>query len=294
LLEGVPFERELASLRSRYEQTKFENLFRTTKINVYQQYQQSRPPPLPQTQSMPQMLPNQMHQMLPMQLMQQNGIPNGIPNGFPNGHPHSQISTPIQQAQQLGFPLPYQASMQSAMQRTPSASTNNSAMNPMATSWATKAVSAPPAHVASPPPTPQPLDSVANIPRNKYGQRIDPPIQYDKAEVKRVQKIKMCNVHFLRSDCPYGDKCTHDHFYKPNKNEIATLRYVARQTPCYYGTSCEDVKCIYGHRSVLSALCATEIPANHHGIDVPPAPKEAKIATLEITAGSTRTCMGST
>lgn len=230
-------------MRSRYEQARFENLFRTTKINIYQQQYQPRPPSHPPTQSMPQMLTHQMHQLLPMQMMQKNGIQTGLPNGIPNGHPHPHVSTPVQ-----GYQLPYLASVQSPMQRTPSASTNNNAMNPMAISWATKAVSAPPAQVASPPPTPQPQDNGNKIPRNKYGQRIDPAISCDKAEVKRVQKIKMCNVHFLRSDCPYGEKCTHDHFYKPNKNEIATLRYVARQTPCFFSTLCEDSKCIYGHR----------------------------------------------
>ena len=122
-------------------------------------------------------------------------------------------------------------------------------MNPVAASWATKAVSAPPAQYGSPPPTPQPTPSNTNtVPRNKYGQRIDPSVSYDKSEVKRVQKIHMCNVHFLRNDCPYGDDCTHSHSYKPNKNELLTLRCVARQTPCHFGTACDDIKCIYGHR----------------------------------------------
>ena len=122
-------------------------------------------------------------------------------------------------------------------------------MNPMAPSWAT--IGAPRAQVASPPLTPQPIRSAAStIPRNKFGQRVDAVMQYDKSEMKRVQKIKMCNVHFLRQDCPYGDDCEHDHFYKPNKNELLTLRYVARQTPCRFGTGCDDIRCIYGHRLV--------------------------------------------
>ena len=255
LLEGVPFERELAVLKARLSTTKFENLFRTTKINIYQsqlQYQQpqpNRPPPISQNQSMPHILPTQMQTVQamplthsPIQPVQQNGVHNGIPNGIENQH----ISSLPPQPPQIAYQSPYPP----GLMRTPSQSTNNSAMNPMATSWATKAVSAPPAQVASPPATPQPVPSdIANkIPRNKYGQRIDPVLQYDKSEVKRVQKIHMCNVHFLRQDCPYGDDCSHDHRYKPNKNEILTLRYVARQTPCHFGTACDDIKCIYGHR----------------------------------------------
>lgn len=65
--------------------------------------------------------------------------------------------------------------------------------------------------------------------------------------MKRVKKIKMCNVHFLRNECPY-DPCTHDHDYRPNSNELQTLRYVSRLTPCKFGTACDDPKCIYGHR----------------------------------------------
>ena len=195
LLEGVPFEKELAGLKSQYKTTKIESLFRSAKINVYQQ-------------------------------------------------PYYQ-----QQASPQALPVPYQSPYQPGAIRTPSASTTNSSMNPMASSWASTAISTP-AHVASPPPTPKPATSkTANeIPRNRYGQRVDPYMEYDKNEVKRVQKIHMCNVHYLRHDCPYGDDCTHDHFYSPNKNELKTLKYVGRMTPCRFGTDCDDTKCIYGHR----------------------------------------------
>ncbi|SLM38344.1 Zinc finger, CCCH-type [Lasallia pustulata] len=195
LLEGVPFEKELAGLKSQYKSAKIESLFRSTKINVYQQpyYQQ---PTAPQA-----------------------------------------------------LPAPYQSPYQPGAARTPSASTTSSSMNPMASSWASTAISTPP-HVTSPPPTPKPTASKTTneIPRNRYGQRVDPYMEYDKNEVKRVQKIHMCNVHYLRHDCPYGDECTHDHFYSPNKNELKTLKYVARMTPCRFGTDCDDAKCIYGHR----------------------------------------------
>jgi len=120
-------------------------------------------------------------------------------------------------------------------------------LNPSAPTWASTAMAAP-MQVASPPPTPQPtLKAAKEVPRNRHGQRIDPVVQYDPQEVKRIKKMKMCNVHFLRNDCPY-DPCTHDHHYKPNRNELATLRYVSRMTPCKFGSECDDLKCIYGHR----------------------------------------------
>ncbi|KAL1646115.1 hypothetical protein SLS58_003535 [Diplodia intermedia] len=88
-----------------------------------------------------------------------------------------------------------------------------------------------------------------NIPRNRKGQRIDPPTKnYDKEETNRVKRIKMCNVHFLRHECPFGNNCTHVHDYTPTKSELDTLKLVARMAPCIHGTGCDDPKCIYGHR----------------------------------------------
>lgn len=182
-------------LKSKYETTKFEGLFRTTKINVYQQYAPHVTPQL----------------------------------------------TPALQPQ-------YQSPYQPVMSRIPSTTSSASSMNPMATSWASTAVSNT-ARMVSPPPTPQPTPaSMQQIPRNRHGQRIDPVVKYDANEVERVKKLKMCNVHFLRHDCLFGDDCTHDHLYKPNRNEVQTLRHVARMTPCKFGTECDEIKCIYGHR----------------------------------------------
>ena len=207
LLEGVPFERELASLKTKYDTTRFPGLFRTAKVTV----PLHPPPPMPQ----------------PISMLQ-----------------------PQPQPASMAFPSPhYQAPYQPSVVRPPSASTSNPMfMNPMAPSWASAAV-APTNHVASPPLTPQISPPGSNIiPRNRWGQRVDPIMSYDKAEVQRVKKLKMCNVHYLRKDCGYGDGCTHDHSYQPNKNELQTLEYVSRMTPCRFGSDCDDIKCIYGHR----------------------------------------------
>lgn len=206
LLEGVPFERELYQLKSAYQTTRFEGLFRTSKINIYnQQYPQ----------------------------------PAGLP-------PPGLTPPQVQQAQQITGLPPYQPSYQLGLVRTLSTSPS-ATLNPAAPSWASAAMT-PPTQTASPPPTPQmSANVIKQVLRNRYGQRIDPIVSYDPNEVKRIKKLKMCNVHFLRDDCPY-EPCTHDHYYKPNKNEIATLKYVSRMTPCKFGSECDDLKCIYGHR----------------------------------------------
>ena len=198
LLEGVPFERELAMLKAKYDTKCFQGLFRTAKVTVQPQlYAQQQQQP-------------QINSMAP---------------------PPPRYQSPYQPIVALSSPAQ-----------------NSSIMNPMAASWATAATPAP-AHLASPPPTPQPTPPTSKvIPRNRYGQRVDPVINYDKMEIQRVKKIKMCNVHYLRKDCPYGNNCTHDHSYAPNKNELQTLRYVARMTPCKFGTECDDIMCMYGHR----------------------------------------------
>ena len=210
LLEGVPFERELAALKTKYQTRRLEGLFRTTKIDIYGQYStyQSTPPSQP------------------------NGL---VSNGPPPGLP---------------LPAHYQSPYQPMVARRPSASeTESAATKGVSSTWASAAMTAP-LQTASPPPTSQ---ATANIPkqpeilRNRFGQRIDPIIQYDPNEVKRLKKMKMCNVHYLRDDCIY-DPCTHDHSYKPNKLELQTLRYVSRMTPCKFGSDCDEARCIYGHR----------------------------------------------
>lgn len=156
LLEGVPFEKEFSTLKSKYNTTRFDGLFRATKINPYQQlYYQ------PQATS---------------QLI--NHIST---NPTPSPSPLAQ----------------YQSPYQPTISRTPpTTNLSTSSMNPMASSWASTAISGA-SRVASPPLAPPPAAAVSNvIPRNRYGQRIDPPMKYDHNDVKRVKEIHMCNVHF--------------------------------------------------------------------------------------------------
>jgi len=230
LLEGVPFERELAALQAKYRSTHFKGLFRTTKINIYQQ-QYTQPlaahasAPTPAYQS-PYQAPQAAYAATPQA-----------------SNPSYYQSAPTPQPTQVQAPPPQQTA-----QRPPSATINGTPkMNPNANSWVSAALSAP-THPASPPPTPQASPAAPSINRNKFGQRIDPSSSYDKDAYKRMRALKLCNVHFLRNDCPYGDSCTHEHKYKLSKNECVTLKALTRNTPCKFGAFCDDPICIYGHR----------------------------------------------
>lgn len=226
LLEGVPFEKELLPLP--YGTKKFSGLFRDTKIvlpGTYNTYQLSTPldspPGVPKNYSML----------------------SGLPTRFP---------APARPSALLDSPLPSKVALATMMNmpRTPSSSTLASdgfLSLKTSASWAAKAAAPPPPVAQSP--VYQPVSREEVIARNRIGQRIDPPCKdYDKTEVDRIKKMKMCNVHFLRDECPYDTACTHEHAHKPTTDELSTLRLVARMAPCVNGSSCQDIRCIYGHR----------------------------------------------
>lgn len=227
LLEGVPFEKELLGLP--YKTIRFPRLFRDSKIVL---------PGAPGAYaSLAQSSPARNYTML-----------SGLPTRFP---------PPARSAAVMDSPLPSRAVLAASnMPRTPSSSTvasdQNISIKPAATpgTWAAKAAAPPPPpppRAASPAYKPMNRDEV--ISRNRDGQRVDPPTKdYDKAEVDRVKKLKLCNTHFLRKECPYGEQCSHDHSVRPTEDEIKTLRLVARMAPCVNGSGCSDIRCIYGHR----------------------------------------------
>lgn len=227
LLEGVPFEKELLELP--YRTKKFEGIFRESKINVQGAFYgmlstANTPSPAPKTYS----------------------IVPGLPTHFPppNGY----------KASSQGFGMgdsPLISHVQPDIHRTPSSSTLDSDMIFAATkpvmNWAAKAAAPPPP--ASPTLKHESVKHHETISRNKSGQRVDPATRdYNKSEVDRVKNIKLCNIHFLKQECGFGDNCTHVHDYKPTLNELGTLRLVARMAPCQNGSACKDIKCIYGHR----------------------------------------------
>lgn len=215
LLEGVPFEKKLLALP--YKTTKFPGLFRDRKISLH-------------------------------------GAWSGWPavQGYKSTEalqaasskrPRTPLVDSVHHSPNIFSPKP-------DLYRTASWSTTGSEGAPPvkpASSWAAKAAAPPPAVASSPEYVPAIRHE--GVHHNRFGQRVDPQCRdYDKAEVDRVKKMKLCNVHFLREECPFGNHCSHLHDYEPSKAEIETLRLVARMAPCQYGSGCNDVKCIYGHR----------------------------------------------
>ncbi|RMD44972.1 hypothetical protein DV735_g50, partial [Chaetothyriales sp. CBS 134920] len=85
---------------------------------------------------------------------------------------------------------------------------------------------------------------------NRFGQRIDDTDStIPNYEIQRVKKLKLCNLYYLQGKdmCP-SSSCTHRHDYPISNSERRTLREVARMTPCYFRTECENPDCIYGHQ----------------------------------------------
>ena len=234
LLEGVPFEKELVNLP--YDTRKFPGIFRDTKVVVWgagPMYSGGLPPAF-----------------VPAGRADFNDSSKasvsstGLPIRFP---PPAKI--PL-----MDSPLPSRATIMT-LPRTPSTSTLASdgmipAIKPAPPmNWAAKAAAPPPPLITHSSPTYKSANREEVISRNRAGQRIDPPCKdYDKIEVDRVKKIKMCNVHFLRNECPYETNCTHLHAYKPTASEVSTLRLVARMAPCSNGSGCQDIRCIYGKK----------------------------------------------
>jgi hypothetical protein len=227
LLEGVPFEKELIPLP--YKTKKFPGLFRDSKV-IMDYGPQPTYRPIPSTMESP------------STALKTYSILSGLPTRFPAPSRSPTFpDSPLLSAAALAM---------TDMPRTPSSSTLASdagtpVLKPQ-TSWAAKAAAPAPPRTSSPAYKPAVRDEV--IARNRAGQRIDPPCKtYDKAEVDRIKKMKMCNVHFLRNECPFSKGCSHEHGLAPSADEIATLRLVARMAPCVNGSGCQDVKCIYGH-----------------------------------------------
>lgn len=213
LLEGVPFERELASLTGSFRSTKFDDLFRDTKLAT------------------------------PYQLRTGLG---------PIQRPLQTVSANVP----IGSPLAQVPSNGTSDEVTPSPNTStNSKSNTPAPTWASMtaapfipSASSPATRSASK--TGSMLKSTPGINRNRLGQRID---DLDESianeDIKRVKKLKLCNVYFLNgADACTNVRCTHDHDFNLTKNDLRTLKQVARMTPCYFKTECDDPKCIYGHR----------------------------------------------
>lgn len=236
LLEGVPFEKELAELP--HNKTKFPGLFRDTKINI-------------------------------------NGIDLLTDNNRSRHdsrssfNPASGVFTPSQ------TPVPTAATLSSRLgprvgspalsiptrdvaTRSSSIASSSAVSDAPVTSngsgggWAGIA-----ARVAHRPfqdltkPAPEPKLSGPVVRQNKLEQRLDEHMDYDHDRVYELKKLKLCNQHYIGRGCCHhvagNGACPHKHDYPLSAKDSKWLRVVARETVCKKGTGCIDPECIYGH-----------------------------------------------
>ncbi|KAK3387700.1 hypothetical protein B0H63DRAFT_521729 [Podospora didyma] len=155
--------------------------------------------------------------------------------------------------------------------KSPAASATSTPSTAPATTWAAKAVGG----NASPPPQitlplqPKPVTTPVRAaqakptppPWNPGARGLDTPIQVSQSALDNIKKRKdsnkLCNNHYLRGPCAKGDACVFEHKYKPTKDEITAIAFLARLNPCTNGQDCEVKDCIYGHHcpSVRDGVC---------------------------------------
>ncbi|KAK5711479.1 hypothetical protein LTR17_018415 [Elasticomyces elasticus] len=237
LLEGIPFEKELAVLP--YRTTKFPDVFRETKIMT-----------TPTMDLLTDPVPYRPR-------IDSRGL-NVACEAFTPGRSNTPLTTPspnILSPISNGLrPTISQDSLPQHMRTFSSTSISSDASN--GNSWAVvaKSSAARPLTSTTRVPTPTNITSVTKeILRNRHGHRVDETLDYDREEVQRLKRLKMCNQHYIGSGCCHynagkSDKCPHKHEIKASAHEKYCLRVVARETPCKKGLYCDDTKCIYGHR----------------------------------------------
>ncbi|KEF57979.1 uncharacterized protein A1O9_05902 [Exophiala aquamarina CBS 119918] len=91
--------------------------------------------------------------------------------------------------------------------------------------------------------------------QNKFGQRIDPPLNIDKDYLQFLyQHLKLCNNFYLKGYCPYGSNCEFDHSKALTSVELDTFRYKARTSSCRT-SFCQDPTCCLGHTCPRGENC---------------------------------------
>jgi hypothetical protein len=215
LLEGVPFVPELAELQSSLRSVRFDGVFRSTKLT------------LPRMPTAP----------LPVLAKVEPTKPST--NTSAASTPQMNWATVTAQAHSSAMNAtngssPVPATVKAANQRSVSGS-NGSAGS----------VSFEPVKKSSS----SSSSSSKTVSTNRLGQRID---RVDDSipnyEIQRVKKLKLCNTFYLQGQKCTSSHCNHTHDHAISNYERKVLREVARMTPCYYRTDCDDPDCIYGHR----------------------------------------------
>ncbi|ETN41849.1 uncharacterized protein HMPREF1541_03788 [Cyphellophora europaea CBS 101466] len=206
LLEGAPFEKEIADLQPGFKIVRFDNVFRSTKLSPPKTVTNVTLPVLARVESNKTSGNNSASSTPQMNwatvTAQAHTNPTNGSNGT-NNSPAAVTTKPVKQS-------------------TPATSVNGDTRS---------------------------KGQNKSISTNRQGQRID---RTDEAipnyEIQRVKKLKLCNTYYLQGMKCTSSHCTHRHDYPISNYERKVLREVARMTPCYYRTDCDDADCIYGHR----------------------------------------------
>ncbi|KAK0706716.1 hypothetical protein B0T26DRAFT_657086 [Lasiosphaeria miniovina] len=152
---------------------------------------------------------------------------------------------------------------------TPAASATSTPSTAPATTWARAISNASPPPQITLPLQPRPVNTPARAaaqqakpaPWNPGPRGVDSPITVVQSALDNIKKRKdnnkLCNNHYLRGPCVKGDACCFEHRYKPTKDEIVAIAFLARLNPCTSGQECEVKDCIYGHHcpSVRDGMC---------------------------------------
>ncbi|OCT53825.1 CCCH zinc finger DNA binding protein [Cladophialophora carrionii] len=105
--------------------------------------------------------------------------------------------------------------------------------------------------------------------QNQYGQRLDPPLNYDRKYLQHLYDYnsKLCNNFYLKGHCPYGNTCEWDHSQVLNQLQLDTLRHKARTSACR-NAFCTDPQCPLGHMCPRNGTCNISqckfLPEMHH------------------------------
>lgn len=249
LLEGYPVEKDLSELKSKFKTLKFDRIFRSTKLSVHDPSRQTLITRLHTTSHGPEPIASRgadaslTTSTLPSYIATQKSAASS-PSPKPAFLPISDSTKPLTWAK-LASAAPPPKTLRGIAPLPSLSSARRSIKESLMASE---------------------LDL---IPRNIHGQRIDKFYSTTQTEWRRIQSLHLCNVHFLRQECTYGDKCTHIHSLTVQqgglpdgsltKRDLEILTQVSRYAPCRDGTACDDVNCTFGHRCpVLERL-------SHHG-----------------------------
>ena len=208
LLEGVPFERELAELQRQFRTTKFNDLFRGSKVVAPSQYRAGPTAPLPS------LLPDS-----------RNTSPAPAPAVARQKSKSDELAAPTANASAA----PVSWASKTAAPYTPSPSETELANKSNAGS-ANRATT-----------------TINRNRHGQRIDDLDTYIHNDDIKrIKRLKLCNV--YYLIGPDACNNPRCNHDHEWPITKNDLRVLRQVARMAPCDYGTECDDPGCIYGHR----------------------------------------------